>query len=109
MENIVHETAGALPEPKHIAPLEFGEVRQFLIERSALGVRLLEPIAIWVDREPTPRREYFCTSGCQIVYGVTPESENYLERFCPTRAKRAGRTLAQARFYICPCMGRFVV
>ena len=98
----------------NIAPQEFGtDIVQFVIERSVLGtVASCMPMLVWVSRIAEPRGALSACLNCAEVHAVTPESETFMDSFNPQSAAQRERFRSAVgyggRFYICPCMGRFI-
>jgi len=96
-------------EPKHIAPLEFGEgIAQFLLEKSNRpGNGPALPLIIWVEAAPTKSRNvawlHPLNCQCEFVYAVTLRSVDFLKQIRYRLADPTGDDVMT-----CPCMGRFV-
>lgn len=100
---------------KFIAPPEFGDVAQFVVEKSPEGNILpFMPFIIWVERTAiTTENSLFNCQNCKLTYAITPASESFIDTVVnPSMAmdrlafkKKIGYT---GPFYVCSCIGRFV-
>lgn len=96
LEDQVTET-----ENVRCAPPEFGDVRQFLMDRLHPRDRatlLDQPIVLWVHGEPAEGEGYYCK--CEIVYSITELSKAWARSEINKRA-------TGSRF-VCACMGRLI-
>ena len=99
----------ALPEPKHIAPPEFGDgLAQFLVERpgeraSQANPHIVDyfPMVVWVTAAPV-KRELPDRCGCKAYWRLTGDSLSWARSNFPPVAD--GRN----KVAVCLCMGRFI-
>lgn len=91
-------------ENARCAPPEFGDVRQFLIERDSFGKGLsFLPVVVWVTSETKNATDSEC-DPCEVVYRLTLESLNYLA----VLAGKPPRTSNANYSCVCACMGRLI-
>lgn len=96
---------------KHVAPPEFGDVRQFLIERRPDGSPIpQESVLLWVHREPEARTNWTGKCGCQWIYRVTEDSRTWVKHatFPRVKEKPSVTNCLDSAAFVCTCMGRFI-